>query len=60
MDTMISERASDEQSDHEKDVVDELELNKEAFVKFKAHGSFYKQKQRQIITMDNNGGLHYE
>ena len=33
----------------------------DAFEQFKAlGGSFYRQKERQIITMDNNGGLHYE
>ena len=33
----------------------------EAFQKFKQlGGSFFRQKERQIITMDNNGGLHYE
>ena len=33
----------------------------EAFKKFKQlGGTFYRQKERQIITMDNNGGLHYE
>ena len=33
----------------------------EAFSKFKElGGTFYRQAERQIITMDNNGGLHYE
>ena len=33
----------------------------DAFEMFKdLGGSFYNQKERQIITMDNNGGLHYE
>ena len=36
-------------------------LETEAFQKFKSlGGTFYNQKERQIITMDNNGGLHYE
>ena len=32
-----------------------------AFSKFKSlGGTFYNQKERQIITMDSDGGLHYE
>ena len=43
------------------DAGEPVQQEMDAFEMFKAlGGSFYRQKERQIITMDNNGGLHYE
>lgn len=56
---MATEEAEsiDEASQHEVAKIDAVE----AFSKFKElGGTFYRQAERQIITMDNNGGLHYE
>ena len=43
------------------DAGEEAQREVDGFELFRAlGGSFYRQKERQIITMDNNGGLHYE